>query len=176
MKSTEVYKVISNHIHYKLKAIGFKKTNGGMLGFYKKLKEYYLVFWFQCSRDGFDEYAGSKFVIHFQISRSNETASGSIFNRRIPYYLTNDELETILKTENEIKDGLPTPPKSYFIFSMKDDMIDWYLKKFQKKTTPYSNSSDIWFIYFKETDVEKWLKIFDPIIFRIINEYEKSDY
>lgn len=55
MKSTEVYKEINKIISPTLKSNGFKKTKSGMLGFYKQLKEFYLVIWFQCSQDGFDQ-------------------------------------------------------------------------------------------------------------------------
>lgn len=55
MKSTEVYKEINKTISPTLKSNGFKKTKSGMLGFYKQLKEFYLVIWFQCSQDGFDQ-------------------------------------------------------------------------------------------------------------------------
>ena len=37
MKSTEVYKIINLIIKEDFKALGYKKTKGGMLGFYKKI-------------------------------------------------------------------------------------------------------------------------------------------
>src|ERR1700712_3943526 len=114
MKSTEVYKEINKIIYPKLKANGFKKTKSGMLGFYKLLKEYYLVIWFQCSQDGFDIYAGSKFIVEIQVSRSNEIGGTSIIRHRIPYFLTEKDSGIIAKLENEIKYKLQKPPKTHY--------------------------------------------------------------
>ncbi len=176
MKSTEVYKVINSIIYPKLKANGFKKTKSGMLGFYKPLKETYLVIWFQCSQDGFEKYAGSKFTIEIQISKTNEIGTASIVNHRIPFFLTEEELEIIYHAENEIKENLKKPTKSHYIFSLDESMQKWYLNKFEKLTHQYKKSSDIWFVYFDQANVVKWVQIIDPIINRIISDFERSDY
>jgi hypothetical protein len=175
MKSAEVYKEINSIIFPNLKSNGFKKTKSGMLGFYKKLKSHYLIIWFQCSRDGFDEYTGSKFIVETQIGDTNEIG-GSVHRHRIPYFLTQDEFDIIKKAENKIKDKLRKPPKSHYIFSMSEDVQKWYNKKFEKDNIAYSNSSDIWFIYFDNSDIQKWVGILEPVIDRIIGDYEKTDY
>lgn len=175
MKSTEVYKEINSIVFPTLKSIGFKKTKSGMLGFYKKLKSHYLIIWFQCSQDGFDQYAGSKFIVETQIGNSPEIGGG-LHRHRIPHFLTEGELDNIKKTENEIKDKLHKPPKSHFIFTMSEDVQKWYKKKFEKDNIAYTNSSDIWFIYFDTNDIQKWIRILEPIINRIIVDYEKSEY
>lgn len=171
MKSTEVYKEISNIIFPKLKLNGFKKTKSGMLGFYKKLKSHYLTIWFQCSQDGFDKYAGSKFTVEIQIGGSDKIGD-SLHRHRIQYFFTQSELNNIKKVENGIKDTLHKPPKSHVIFTMSDNLQKWYNKKFEKDNTSYSHSSDIWFIYFDIGDIQKWIKILEPIIERILADYE----
>jgi hypothetical protein len=176
MKSTEVYKEINKIIYPKLKTNGFKKTKSGMLGFYKLLKEYYLVIWFQCSKDGFDLYAGSKFIVEIQISKSNEIGVASIIRHRIPYFLTEKEFDIIAKIENEIKDKLQKPPKTHYIFSLAENIQKWYRGKFEKVNNTYNNSSDIWFVYFDHTDIEKWIEIIKPMIDRIIYDFERTDY
>ncbi len=176
MKSTEVYKEINNIIFPNLKSNGFKKTKSGMLGYYKQLKEHYLVFWFQCSRDGFDEFAGSKFIVEIQISSSNEIGTASIVRQRIPYFLTKTDFAEIAKTENQIKDKLQKPPKTYFIFSLTEDIQNWNKKKFDKTNNSYDKSSDIWFLYYDKTDIEKWLAIIEPMINKIIYDYEQTEY
>ena len=176
MKSTEVYKEINKIIYPTLKSNGFKKVTSGMLGFYKLLKEYHLVIWFQCSQDGFDIYAGSKFIIEIQISKSNDIGAASIFSRRIPYFLTEKEFNIIVKIENEIKDKLQKTSKNHYIFSLAENIQNWYTNKFKKVNKSYNNSSDIWFIYFDQADIEKWVKIVEPMIIRIIYDFEKTDY
>lgn len=175
MKSTEVYKEINSLVFPTLQSYGFKKTKSGMLGFYKKLKSHYLIIWFQCSRDGFDQFAGSKFIVETQIGNIAEIGGG-LHRHRIPYFLTESELDSIKKTENAIKDKLPKPTKSHFIFTMSEDVQKWYKKKFEKDNTAYANSSDIWFIYFDTSDIQRWVRILVPIIDRIIVDYEKSEF
>jgi len=176
MKSTEVYKEINGIIFPNLKSNGFKKTKSGMLGYYKQLKENYLVFWFQCSRDGFDEFAGSKFIVEIQISNSNEIGTASIVRQRIPFFLTDKDFKEIAKTENQIKEKLQKPPKTYFIFSLAEDIQNWYKKKFEKTNNSYDKSSDIWFVYYDKTDIEKWLEIIEPMINKIIYDFEQTEY
>ncbi len=159
MKSTEVYKEISKIIFPNLQSKGFKKTKSGMVGFYKQLKELYLVIWFQCSRDGFDQFAGSKFIVEIQISETNEIGSASVVRQRIPFFLTDKDFDNITKIENEIKDKLQKPQKSYFIFSLLDGIQNWYKKKFEKTTTKYNNESDIWFVYYDKADIKKWTRL-----------------
>lgn len=174
MRSTEVYKEINSLVFPPLKSNGLKKTKSGMLGFYKKLKSQYLIIWFQCSRDGFDQYAGSKFIVEIQIGNSREIGD-SLDRLRIPYFLTQDELDNIKRTENEIKSKLRKPPKSHHIFARSEDVQKWYIKKFENDNVVYNNSSDIWFIYFDNSDIKKWVGILGPIIDRIIGDYEKNN-
>ena len=176
MKSTEVYKEINKIIFPNLKSNGFKKTKSGMLGFYKQLKEFYLVIWFQCSQDGFDQFAGSKFIVEIQVSKTNEIGTASIVRKRIPFFLKEIDFDNIVRIENEIKDKLQKPPKSYFIFSLPENIQTWYKKKFEKATTKYNNSSDIWFEYFDQTDIEKWIKLIEPMINKIVYDFEQTDY
>jgi hypothetical protein len=176
MTSTEVYKEINSIIFPNLKANGYKKTKSGMLGYYKQLKEHYLVFWFQCSRDGFDKFAGSKFIVEIQISNSNEIGKDAIVRHRIPFFLSDRDFADIAKTENEIKDKLQKPPKTYFIFSLAENIQNWYKKKFEKTNNSYDKSSDIWFLYFDKTDIKMWIEIIEPMINKIIYDFEQTEY
>lgn len=176
MKSTEVYKEINSIVFPNLKSNGFKKTKSGMLGYYKLLKEFYLVIWFQCSQDGFDQYAGSKFIVEIQISKTNEIGRDSIIRQRIPFFLTENDFAEIIKIENQIKDKLQKPPKTHYIFSLAEDVQNWYKKKFERATNTYNKSSDIWFVYFNEKDVQKWISIIEPMINQIIYDFEQTEY
>jgi len=176
MKSTEVYRVINKIIFPELKSLGFKKTKSGMLGFFKALKEHYLVCWFQCSQEGFDAYAGSKFVFEVQISENNDIGSPSVFRERIPFFLTVDDLAKVTVIENRVKDKLRLPPNNHYIFGMDENIQLWYKKKFEKVDNTYTNSSDIWFVYFDETDINNWIEFLQPVIRKVIFDFEQSDY
>ncbi|PUV24050.1 hypothetical protein [Sphingobacterium athyrii] len=176
MKSTEVYRIINKIIFPELKSLGFKKTKSGMLGFYKQLKDHYLVIWFQCAQGGFDAYAGSKFVFEVQISRTNDIGSPSVFRERIPFFLTVDNLAKVTELENKVKDKLRLPPKTHYIFGMDENIQQWYKKKFEKVDNIYTNSSDIWFVYFDETDINNWIEFLQPVIKKVISDFEQSDY
>ncbi|WP_294185003.1 hypothetical protein [uncultured Sphingobacterium sp.] len=176
MKSTEVYRIINRIIFPELKSLGFKKTKSGMLGFYKQLKDHNLVIWFQCAQGGFDTYAGSKFVVEVQISKNNDIGSPSVFRERIPFFLTMDDLTTVTILENRVKDKLRFPPSSHYIFAMDEKIQLWYKKKFEKVENIYTNSSDIWLVYFDETDIRNWVEFLQPIIRKIVLDFEQSDY
>ena len=176
MKSREVYQEINKIIFPNLKSNGFKKTKGGMLGFYKQLKEYYLVIWFQCSQYGFDQLAGSKFIVEIQISETNEMGNPSIVRERIPFFLTEKDFENIVRVENEIKYKLQKPLKTHYIFSLTDNIKNWYKKKFKKAIIKYNNKSDIWFVYFDQADVEKWTKLIEPMLNKVIHDFEQTEY
>lgn len=69
-----------------------------MLGFYKKLKSHYLIIWFQCSQDGFDQFAGSKFIVETQIGNTTIIGNGltqnSIFLQKANW-TTSKKLKTL---------------------------------------------------------------------------------
>jgi hypothetical protein len=174
MKSTEVYKQINKLLFPTLKSIGFRKSRSGMLGFSKSLENYYLLIWFQCSQDGFDAYAGSKFVVEFQISKSERIGDVSLLRHRISFFMTEAELDLVSRTQNEVVENLKKPPKTHYIFSLNDDLQRWYLKKFERVKEKYDNPSDIWFAYHIEEDIEKWVKVIEPIISRIVADLKKT--
>src|SRR5207247_10335221 len=71
LKSTDVYKEIRRVIGPWAKKQGFTRTTSGMLGWKRPLGNEHLVFWFQCSQSGWDDYAGSKFTVEFQRSETD---------------------------------------------------------------------------------------------------------
>ena len=62
-----------------------------MASWCKPYGDQFLVFWFQCSSDGWDPYAGSQFTVEFQIA--NRPVLGLGVNRkRLALLLTEDQL------------------------------------------------------------------------------------
>ena len=176
MRSTEVYKIINPIIQPTLKTMGFRKITGGMLGYYKKLKQYYLVFWFQCCPRGFETYLVSQFTVEFQIGESNIAGTRSIAGHRLGGYLTDDERKEITNMENVIREKMKKPPMDYDIYQMDAASIRLYMSLFEKLERNYALADDIWFKYLNAEDVTAWTEYLFPKILRTIEELEKNEY
>lgn len=174
MKSTEVYKIINLIIKDDFKALGYKKTKGGMLGFYKQINKLYVIFWFQCSQSAFNFYTGSKFTIEFQLSETDGIGSEAIERHRISHYLTQEELQYITKKENEIRKNMKKPPSNYSLLNMSDDIKKWFMKNYEPIRDVYNNDTDIWLRYIEEKDIKEWVEYFKNIIKRIVGVLEQK--
>lgn len=155
MKSTEVYRSIRDIISPWCKANDFKRTKSGMLGWYRQTGDHFLVFWFQCSMDGWDKYAGSKFVVEFQLA--DEAIIGVGKNReRIQSLLDRKQLIQVRQIQNEVVFKLNLPTDDYPVFHISPDISKWYLAKFKPVKHNYNSNDDIWFRYHSVEDVERW--------------------
>jgi hypothetical protein len=126
-----------------------------MLGWHKQVEDKFLVFWFQCSMDGWDEIAGSKFIVEFQLSREPIIGIGE--NRqRLPKFLNTTQLDKIWEIQNEIISKLTPPPKDYPALHISADVSEWHLAKFKPIKSKYTNKDDIWLRYKSEDDVKHW--------------------
>ncbi len=155
MKSTEVYRIIRDVIAPWCKTQGFKRTKGGMLGWYKPVGNKFLVFWFQCSMDGWDNFAGSRFVVDTQLS-DEPIVGSSIQHQRLPHFLDDAQLEQVRQIQNMVTERLKAPPETYFVLHISPSVREWYLAKFQPITRKYANTDDIWLRYFFPEDVRRW--------------------
>lgn len=176
MKSTDVYKIFDTHLRSDLKSSKYNKAKSSILGYSKKIGAHYLNFWVQCSRDGFDKYVGSKFIIQFSISITAEILYSGLAGGRIPKYFTTEELEKVRLIQNNIIRGLTNPPLSYFPDSTPTDTDKWFLKKFEPVNEPFTSTSDIWFCYKTESDVEEWCRYLKQIILRTLTMLEAKPY
>ncbi|MCI0631607.1 MAG: hypothetical protein L0Y44_13235 [Phycisphaerales bacterium] len=156
MKSTEVYKLIREVIGPWCKEQGFKRTTGGMLGWHRPHADQQLVFWFQCSQDGWDPYTGSKFILEFQVAGDPQPGASGARRYRLPYFLSEAELEEVRAIQNSVIAGLPPPPKDYYVFGLGAATSEWYRGKFQPVPEPYRNQDDIWLRYHTPADVRRW--------------------
>jgi hypothetical protein len=172
MKSSMVYKILNNHIQGDLKKLSYKKVRSSMLGYSKKVNGHYINFWFQCSRDGFDEYAGAKFIVQFSIDGLAEIGYRGYNGGRIPKYLTVEELVEVGLIQSNIISKLTKPPSGHFSSSWSTDVISGYLKKFELVTDSYTDTSDIWFRYKTESDINKWGHFLKEIILRTLTLLE----
>ena len=60
-------------------------------------------------------------------------------------FLTVAEFKEINTTETSIKDRLQKPPSDYYIYTLSEDILNWYMKKFEKSIKQYDQSSNLWF-------------------------------
>jgi hypothetical protein len=170
MKSTEVYREAREVLAPWCKAHGFKRLTSGLLGWHKPFGEMHLVFSLQCAQGGWDPYAGSKFVAEFQFSplpRIGSYGAGCVCHR-LPYFLTNDELEFVRENQTKVIRSLPKPPSHHFVLQLNQRTVDRYLGKFKEVEEPYDVTDDIWLRYANHEDVRGWAKFLLPVLPRIV--------
>jgi len=154
MKSTEVYACLKEVLGPWTKANGFKRTKS-FLGWFKPHGDRFLTFWFQCSRDGWDDFAGSKFAVEFQLDQMSEP--GGLGTRaRIARFLDSNQLERAHQLQNDVISKLEKPPSGHFLLQSAPELRDYYLSKFQLLSVPPTNQSDLWLRYHDEDDVRRW--------------------
>jgi hypothetical protein len=157
MKSAEVYKTLRESLGPWCKVHGFQRTRSAMLGWYKPVREGCLVFWFQCSQDGWDRYAGSKFVVEFQVADSPVPGLG-MHRARLARLLDEAQREDLRQHNNCVIMKLRKPDPSYFIFAADQKVIEWYLSNFDPVEEKYRANEDVWLRYGEEEDVRMWAR------------------
>ena len=154
MKSEEVYKLLKSEVDPWFKVAGFKRAKS-LLSYYRAHGNEYIVVWFQVSQDGWDQFAGSKFIIEFQKSEAPTVGSGRL-RKRISSLCSIQEKEEIRSIQNRVINSLQTPPESHFAFHVSPQVTEWYKKKFLPDSIPYKENQDIWFRYSKPEHVLNW--------------------
>lgn len=160
MKSDAVYQGIREVFGPWAKDQRFKRTKGGLLGWYRSQADGYLVFWFQCSRDGWDAFAGSKFVLEFEFSQEPQPGVGTR-RERFSRLLDASQRERMRMIQNEIIAKLPAPPGNHPALKV-DSLAQYYRNMFAQVLTPYSERQDVWLRYQSEGDVHRWADFLLP--------------
>lgn len=157
MKSNEVYRVLRAAIGPWAKAQGFGRAKSGMLAFVRPEPPGFLLFWCQCSQDGWDRYGGSKFTVEFQVSAVDEPGAGgaNVKRRRLAALLSANDLERVRPIQNDVIRKLP-PPDPEYVAAFPDDVRSWYLAKFAPEVARYTAATDLWLRYHGEQDVKRW--------------------
>src|SRR5262245_24489527 len=178
MKSTDVYREARGVLAAWSKASGFKRTSGGMLGWTKVVADDHLFFWLQVSQDGWDAYAGSKFVVEFQRSQSAHMfdAGRDVVRRRLPHFLRDHELEDVRTLQNDVIRSLQRPPRDYFLYQMDAKVVAWYEAKFDPVADRYRRDEDIWFRYHEPAHVRRWAEFVMEVLPRVVHELEERQH
>jgi len=155
MKSAEVYSQLKSELGPWFKSEDFKRAKG-LLGWSRPHGDAHIVVWCQISQDGWDSYAGSKFIAEFQCSPEPVIGAHKARRARFGFFLVPEEREEVRSIQNTVIAGLLSPPASHPTFHVSQQVTDWYLEKFKPVCDPYSEQHDIWLRYSSPSDVTRW--------------------
>ena len=172
MKSTEVYKILREEIGPWAKTQGFKRLET-MLSWSRPHAGNHLVFWFQISRDGWNDFAGSKFTLEFQISQQPVVGAASVNRKRFGKLLDESALEELRRIQNLVIGSLKKPSDDYFL--LQGDTREWYLQKFQFVGAPYSANDDVWMHYHTAEHIRSWSRFVLGQLPRCLEQVEKQN-
>jgi hypothetical protein len=155
MKSQELYSALREHLAPLFKASGFKRATT-MLSWVRPRGALYEGVWCQADQRGWDSYAGSKFVVEFQLGPEPVIGGKTICGRRIGKLLNPAEREEARTIQNRVIASLRTPPKNHAVLNVCEEVSTLYLKEFDLVDQPYGERDDIWFRYASKEDVARW--------------------
>jgi hypothetical protein len=158
MKSTEVNGFLRNELAPLLKSMGFRRGKT-LLSWSRKRNGRYTVLWCQVSRDGWDDYAGSKFVVELQRSDSPEVGALPSTRARIAKLLTDDQRDEVWRLQNRVISDLVRPPRTHPTLHVSAEVSKWYLKKFDPVPVRYRPNDDVWLRYAKPEHVKEWAEL-----------------
>ena len=134
-----------------LKQEGFKRL--GSNGWIRPSGDDHHIVAVQCSQGGWDSRSGNRFVVEFELSRRPLRATG--FGRERLWSLLDDEARReALNINSQVAQTLPSPDER-FVRQLPEDVRAHYLRTFTP-TTQTTDSSEVWFAYYDETDAAVW--------------------
>jgi hypothetical protein len=163
MKSTEVYASLRSELTPLLKSLGFNRGKA-LLSWARQHNGRYTVLWCQVSRDGWDEYAGSKFVVELQRSESPEAGARSSTRARIVRLLTDDQRDEVWRLQNQVISGLVHPPRTHPSLHVSLEVTNWYLKRFDLVPVRYRAEDDVWLRYAKPEHLKIWAELLRRVL------------
>ncbi|WP_172205396.1 hypothetical protein [Niveibacterium sp. COAC-50] len=163
MKSTEVYALLKSELGPWFKAAGFKRADT-FLSWSRPHGNLHITAWCQVSRDGWDEYSGSKFVVEFQLAPDPIVGASATRRQRLARLLTPEQREAARRIENEVIASLKRPPKTHPSLHVSPEVTRWYLAKFDTVSAPYPEGHDIWLRYAKPEHVSGWAQFILPLL------------
>ena len=163
MKSPEVYAALREELVPLLKSLGFKREKA-LLSWSRQHGGQYTVLWCQVSRDGWDDYAGSKFVVEFQRSESPEAGAPSTTRARLVKLLTDDQRAEAWRLQSQVVADLSRPPGTHPTLHISPEVTRWYLEKFEPLRSAISPTDDLWLRYARPEHVRMWADFLRRVI------------
>lgn len=155
MKSPEVYAAIRDGLGPSLKSLGFRREKA-FLSWSREHKGQQTVVWCQVSRDGWDAYAGSKFVVELQRSDSAQPGAPSSARARLAKFLSDDQRSEAWRIQSQVIASLSRPPPTHPVLQVSPDVARWYLEKFEPLRGAYGPNDDLWLRYAQAAHVDTW--------------------
>jgi len=155
VKSTDVYAQLRAALGPWFKSEGFVRAKG-LLSWCRRRGDRYTVVWCQISQDGWEPYAGSKFIVQFQRSLEPIVGFYPSPSRRLASLLTAEEREEVRAIQNSIIAELRQPPPNHPAFQISENVTAWYREQFRLVEKPYSDRHDVWFRYSSNEHVDRW--------------------
>jgi hypothetical protein len=128
------------------------------------------TFWFQCSQDGWDPHAGSKFTLEFQDSSEPKPGTG---RRRFRFLalLTPGERDEVRSLQNQVIKKLRPPPQNHWVHTLDASTRKWYFAKFDLIRDPLGELDDVWMRYADEADVRRWADFLVSVLPQLIENF-----
>ena len=118
----------------------------------------------QVSRDGWDAYAGSKFVVELQRSDSPDPGAPSSARARLATFLADDQRSEAWRIQSQVIASLSRPPRTHPALHVSPDVTRWYLEKFEALRNAYGPSDDLWLRYAKAEHVDTWVEFLRRVV------------
>jgi hypothetical protein len=173
MKSTEVYATLRAELSPAMKALGFKRQKA-FLSWARLRSDLHTVIWCQVSRDGWDDYAGSKFVVELQRSEGPEPGMSSSKRMRLAKLVDDQVREAIRSIQNEAISSLHSPPRNHTALQVSPEVTRGYMRKFEPERAPYSPLDDLWFRYAQPEHVKRWGQLIVQLLPRLVEGIESA--
>jgi hypothetical protein len=171
MKAADVYKRLKGHFGAWTKMHGFSPLERGV-SWSRPHGSVALIFGFGVARrDYWDQFAGSQFVLDFQIGRpGNDDLKNRCF--RFCYLLTDAQREELRLIQNRVINSLTAPPYDHErVRDLDTETRDWYLEKFVP--VPSINPKhDTWMRYYTAEHVDEWAHYLLRQMPHFLNELE----
>ncbi|MBN3725460.1 hypothetical protein [Burkholderia sp. Ac-20379] len=163
MKSSEVYAILREELGPFLRSLGFRREKA-LLSWSRLRDSRYTTLWCQVSRDGWDDCAGSRFVMEFQRSERPEAGELSTARARLAALLTDAQRAEVWRLQRQVIASLSQPPGGHPALHVSPDVTRWYLAKFEAPRAPFKASDDIWLRYAKPEHVHMWAEFLRNVL------------
>jgi hypothetical protein len=158
LKSTDVYSILRSEMASTMKVLGFRRQRA-FLSWSRQTDGLNTVVWCQVSRDGWDQYAGSKFVLEFQRSEGNEPGMPAKVRARFAKLVGPEIREEVRALQNEVISSLQRPPSNYATLHVSPEITRWYMQQFERENNAFGAGEDLWFRYAAPAHVQRWAQL-----------------
>jgi hypothetical protein len=126
----------------------------------------------QARQSGWDRYAGSLFVVEFEISDTPKLDTGW-HRRRLWRVLAEKDRDVFHQLNNLVAVTLPHPDPG-FISALTPQAAEWYKKAFDPSPMPQPGD-DVWFRYYDQDDATAWGHLIAAAVVPALQTFESEE-